>query len=79
MGRRSRIVGNLRVGRPDVAPDLSSHVPGVMQANSPGNLEKNEGIRRHGLGARGTAARSTGINAEDRNPIDPRMPNLSPS
>ena len=70
--------GNLRVGRRDVAPHLPSHVPGVMQGNAVGNFDRNVGIHRQGLGARGTAARSTGINPEDRNPIDPRMPNLSP-
>ena len=65
----------MRLGKPDVKPDLPSHVPGVMSGNSEGNYEKQVGHLRDG---RSTAERSTGVNPDARNPIDPRMPNLSP-
>lgn len=85
MGRRNRNGANgrerglLRTGRPDVAPDLPSHVRGVREGNAVGNTEDDETLLpREPEGLIGTAARSTGINAEDREPIDPRMPHLSP-
>ena len=81
MARKAKLFANLRVGKPDVRPDLPSHVRGVRQGNRPGNIEREPGIvqqedRRF---AHGTAERSTGIGARARNPIDPRMPNLSPA
>jgi hypothetical protein len=66
---------NLKVGKPDVRPDLPSHVPGTKQGNAPGNYEKSGG---HLPDGRSTARRSTGIEPGKRDPIDPRMPNLSP-
>ena len=66
---------NLRTGKGDVRPDLPSHTEGIMQGNSTGNYEKQAG---HLPDGRSTAERSTGINPKARNPIDPRMPNLSP-
>jgi len=66
---------NLKTGKPDVAPDAPSHVPGIRQGNSRGNYESQPG---HNPDGTSTAERSTGINPQARNPIDPRMPNLSP-
>jgi hypothetical protein len=57
------------------APDVTAHVPGVREGNEPGSYER---MRGHLPDGRVTAERSTGINAEKRNPIDPRMPNLPP-
>ena len=34
---------NLKVGKPDVAPDAPSHVPGIKQGNSRGNYKKQAG------------------------------------
>jgi hypothetical protein len=68
-------MGNLRVGEGDVKPDAPAHVAGVFQGNAKGNYEKQVG---HEPDGRSTAARSTGINVKAREPIDPRMPNLSP-
>jgi hypothetical protein len=65
----------MRIGKRDVRPDKPSHTPGVPQGNSTGNYEKQPG---HLPDGRSTAERSTGINAEHRNPIMPGMPNLSP-
>jgi hypothetical protein len=59
----------------DVKPDAPSHVKGIKQGNSKGNYERMPGHKPDGTS---TAARSTGINAKDFEPIDPRMPNLSP-
>ncbi len=72
-----KIVGNIRVGEADVSPSLPAHTPGVNEGNNP--QRKQAGIRMVGGGAIGTAERSTGINPQNRNPIDPRMPNLSPA
>lgn len=66
---------NLRVGRRDVKPERPSHTPGVREGNQPGSYESQPGHLEDG---RSTARRSTGINPRDRDPIDPRSPNLSP-
>ena len=58
------------------APDITAHRAGVKQGNSRGNYESQAG---HMPDGRSTAERSTGINAKAANPIDPRMPNLSPA
>ncbi|MEV0201804.1 hypothetical protein [Nonomuraea sp. NPDC050691] len=66
----------IRTGRPQVRPDTPSHVGGVNEGNSVGHYESQVG---HLIDGRSTAARSTGINAADRDPILPGMPNLSPA
>jgi hypothetical protein len=68
-------MANIRVGKPDVKPDLAAHTPGVTQGNAQGNYEKQDGHKSDG---RSTAKRSTGINSDAMEPIDPSMPNLSP-
>jgi hypothetical protein len=69
-------MANLRVGKGDVKPDALAHKAGVSQGNSKGNYEKQSGHKPDGTS---TAARSTGVNSKAREPIDPRMPNLSPA
>ena len=69
-------MANLRVGKPDVAPDAPSHVRGIKQGNARGNYEKEVG---HLPDGKVTARRSTGINPDMEDPIDPRMPNLPPA
>ena len=64
----------LKVGKPDTKPDAPAHVAGVKQGNS-SPVEKNRGHTRDG---RSSAKRSTGVNPRHHEPIDPRMPNLSP-
>ncbi|MCF6469652.1 hypothetical protein FAF44_14810 [Nonomuraea sp. MG754425] len=66
----------IRTGRPDVRPDAPSHVKGVKEGNAPGNYDRQDG---HLPDGRSTAERSTGINADQHDPIDPGMPNLSPA
>jgi len=58
-----------------VPPDISSHSPGVQQGNSTGNYESAIG---HNPDGTSTSERSTGVNPKAQEPIDPRMPNLSP-
>jgi hypothetical protein len=69
------MANNLRTGKADVDPDLPSHTPGIKSGNTTGNYESQVG---HLPDGRSTAERSTGVNPKARNPIDPRMPNLSP-
>lgn len=57
-------------------PDLSSHTKGIAQGNSTGSYEKMAGHKPDG---RSSAERSTGVNPAGAQPIDPRMPNLSPA
>lgn len=66
----------IRIGKPDVRPDLPAHTPGTRQGNAKGNYERQRG---HNPDGTSTAERSTGINPTARNPIDPSMPNLSPA
>jgi hypothetical protein len=68
-------MAKIRLGKPQAKTDKPAHTPGTKQGNSTGNYEKQAG---HLPDGRSTAARSTGINAGKRDPIDPRMPNLSP-
>ena len=66
----------IRVGKPDVDIEAPGHVKGTKAGNDSGHYEKMEG---HLSDGRSTARRSTGINPDSRDPIDPRMPNLSPA
>ena len=73
---------NLRTGKPDVKPDTPSHTPGVNYGNEPGGIEGDPGIHYTGEQeagrpqAKATMRLSTGINPEQRNPIDPNSPVL---
>ena len=66
---------NLKTGKPQASPTKPTHVIGVKQGNHPGNYEKSPG---HLPDGRSTARRSTGILPSKHDPIDPRMPNISP-
>ena len=68
-------MARLRLGKQDTKQDAPVHVAGIKQGNSKGNYESQAG---HLPDGRRTAAASTGVNAKAREPIDPRMPNLSP-
>ena len=69
-------MAKIKLGRADKPTDAPTHVKGVKQGNSVGNYEKQSGHHEDG---RASAAKSTGINAGSREPIDPRMPNLPPA
>jgi hypothetical protein len=66
---------NLLVGKPQASHDKPTHVRGIQQGNKPGSYEKSPG---HEPDGRSTARRSTGILPKKHDPIDPRMPNISP-
>jgi hypothetical protein len=66
----------LGIGRRVPPVDLTAHTPGIGQGNAKGNYERQGGHLPDGTS---TAERSTGINSQRRDPIDPRMPNLSPA
>jgi hypothetical protein len=78
---KEKVVSNVKVGKPQVKPSAPSHTAGVKRGNARGNFEKEQGLTAlgNGGGARATARRSTSINPDARNPIDPRMPNLPPA
>ncbi|MCV2487920.1 hypothetical protein OF117_00975 [Geodermatophilus sp. YIM 151500] len=65
----------IRVGKPDVKPDASAHVKGVIQGNAPGAFERQDGNHPDGTA---DARRSTGVNAKRRDPLIDAMPNLPP-
>jgi len=66
----------LPIGRKGPKMDKPTHTRGVKQGNATGAYDSMTG---HLPDGRSTAARSTGINAKGAEPIDPRMPNLSPA
>jgi len=57
------------------AADKPSHTRGIKQGNATGNYAKQSG---HLPDGRRSAESVTGVNAQARNPIDPRMPGLFP-
>jgi hypothetical protein len=59
--------------------DAPSHVSGVKEGNWPGSRQKESGIEVRGDRVVATARRSTGIAPEDREPIDPASPCLTPA
>jgi hypothetical protein len=69
-------MAKLKLGRPQTKMDHPVHVKGIHQGNSVGNYESQPG---HNPDGTSTQERSTGIDAKAREPIDPRMPNLSPA
>jgi hypothetical protein len=69
------IKDNLKVGKPHASPDLTAHTRGTHEGNK-GPFERQPG---HLPDGRATAARSTGVNVGEHEPIDARMPNLPPA
>ena len=80
-----KVIENITVGHPDTTPSKSSHTWGVREGNRPHTVIGDTGhshVGAKGAGrstAKVTARRSTGINPEHRNPIDPDMPHLTPA
>jgi hypothetical protein len=69
----------LRVGKPETSASKPSHVAGVHQGNRPGKTWREGGIEKERLNAKASSRRSTGINPDAHNPIDPRSPRLTPA
>ena len=78
-------MADIRVGKPDTKPDAPAHTKGVRQGNELGSIQRDPGFYDTGEAgagrptAKSTARKSTGINPEKRNPIDPNSPNLPPN
>ena len=73
-------VSNIRVGNPETSPSKPTHQPGVRQGNRlHGPLRGARNGDGDVLPSEARARRSTGINAKAREPIDPRMPDLTPA
>jgi hypothetical protein len=72
-------VSNIVVGKPDTSPSKPSHQAGVRQGNQVKGGRKMAARDNGRFAGDATAGRSTGINARDREPIDPRMPKLTPA
>jgi hypothetical protein len=78
--KKTKVVANVVVGKPDVEPDAPSHVRGVFQGNRAHPTERSTGIKDISpVRGEGSARRSTGIRAKDHEVIDPRMPKISPA
>jgi hypothetical protein len=72
--------GNIVVGKPDVEPSAPSHTMGVREGNKRKSMIREPGVKRAGrFMAQATVRRSTGVNAKAHQPIDPRMPVLTPA
>jgi hypothetical protein len=78
--RPTKVIANVTVGPPDVKPSAPSHVPGVFQGNHPHFGQRPKGIHHEADDfAVSDARRSTGIRPSEHEPIDPRMPKISPA
>ncbi len=72
-------IDNIVVGRAQVKPSAPSHSIGVREGNKRKSMMREPGLIQQGpVMATATARRSTGINAKEHGPIDPRMPVLTP-
>jgi hypothetical protein len=69
-------MAKIKRGPSVVKPDITAHTPGIQEGNSMGSYDKMSG---HNPDGTSTAVRSTGINPQAHEPIDPSMPNLSPA
>ena len=76
---REHTIANVRVGRAQASQAASAHQAGVRRGNATGNFEREQGIHATADGARASARRSTGVNPEGHEPLDPRMPHLTPA
>ena len=77
--KKTRVIANIVVGKPDVKPSAPSHTRGVFQGNKPHPTQRHKGIEEENDRAEGSARRSTGIRPKDHEVIDPRMPKISPA
>lgn len=61
--------------RQDTTPDAPAHTPGTHRGEEWARNQREPGRESETA----TARSSTGINAKNRDPIDPRMPHLPPA
>lgn len=67
------------MAKQDVSYDAPSHTPGTKRGEEVAKKKGREAGRDNPLKAMRTGRDSTSINAEDMEPIDPRMPFLPPA
>jgi hypothetical protein len=65
-------MAEIKVGKPDIAIDATSHLKGVEEGNAP---KKQSGLHEDGTV---DARFSTGINPKRHDPLADGMPNLPP-
>jgi hypothetical protein len=68
-------MANIRVGKPQVKPDVSAHTKGVHEGNQRGGYKRAVGHHDDGTA---DARRSTGVRPKRHDAILPVMPNLPP-
>lgn len=68
-------MSDIKVGKPQVRLDISSHVKGVSEGNQRGSYEKQAGHHDDGTA---DARRSTGIRPRKHDAVLSAMPNLPP-
>jgi len=68
-------MAGIKVGKPDIRPDATSHTKGVHSGNAPGAYAKEIGHHADGTA---DARRSTGVAPKRHDVILPSMPNLPP-
>lgn len=68
-------MADIPTGKKDTSMDKPGHTKGTSRV-SLGDYESQPG---HNPDGTSTAQRSTGVNPKAQEPIDPRMPNLSPA
>ncbi len=73
---REDIMDHVKTGKAMAKHDTPSHVRGINEGNAKGHYQDSDGHLANGTS---TARRSTGINPDAQEAIDPRMPNLSPA
>jgi hypothetical protein len=65
------------MGHDDTKPDAPSHTPGTPRGEDLVKKHGGEAVGYQGNTRMGRDA--TGVNVDDRKPVDPRMPNLPPA
>ena len=58
---KTKTIANIKVGKPQIDPMRPTHIRGVREGNSVGNMKEDESLEPDGEGACATARRSTGI------------------
>ena len=66
-------IPHVTLGKRHVRLDAPSHIGGVAEGNAPYQVSEVSAQRGQRPG------RSTGVNAKQREPIDPSMPKLTPA
>lgn len=69
-------MSEIKIGKPDVAPDATAHIKGVHQGNHKNAYKHMTGHHNDGTA---DARRSTGVSPKHHDAILPIMPNVPPA